>query len=197
MAYVLHHFGLVEMDESTVTRLRLFFLIVMIVNFASLHRIRKRVAAVIGAVDESAHELKLLSEVLVRLEREDFQSPILAALRASLDAEGDPPSKRLARLNRLMELLDSRDHLVVRIAEPFTLWTTHLAFAVENWRQHNGAAVRRWLTATGEIEALCSFASHAFEHPADPFPEFTAEAPWLEAEGVAHPFLPERQRGAE
>jgi len=164
---------------------------VMIVNFVSLHRVRRRVQAIIGAVDESAHELKLLSEVLVRLEREDFQSPILAALRASLNAEGDPPSKRLARLKRLTELLDSRDHLVVRVAEPFTLWTTHLAFAVENWRRHNGATVRRWLTATGEIEALCSLASHAFDHPSDPFPEFTAESPMLEADGVAHPFLPE------
>ena len=191
-AYVLHQFGLVAMSGATATWLRDFFLIAMIVNFASLHRIRKRVEAVIGAVDESAHELKLLSEVLVRLERENFHSPILAALRASLDVEGDPPSKRLARLNRLMELLDSRDHLVVRIAEPFTLWTTHLAFAVENWRRHNGAAVRRWLTATGEIEALCSLASHAFEHPADPFPEFTTESPWLEAESVGHPFLPEK-----
>ena len=191
VVYVMHQFGLVEMAETSVMRLRAFFLIVMLVNFLSLHRVRLRVQAVVAAVDESAHELKLLSEVLVRLEREDFQSPILAALRASLNAEGDPPSKRLARLNRLTELLDSRDHLVVRIAEPFTLWTTHLAFAVENWRRHNGAAVRRWLTATGEIEALCSLASHAFEHPADPFPEFTAESPWLEAEGVAHPFLPE------
>lgn len=189
--YVMHQFGLVAMPGATATWLRDFFLVVLIVNFASLHRIRKRVEAVIGAVDESAHELKLLSEVLVRLEREDFQSPILAALRASLDADGDPPSKRLARLKRLTELLDSRDHLVVRIAEPFTLWTTHLAFAIENWRRHNGATVRRWLTATGEIEALCSLASHAFEHPADPFPEFTEESPMLEAEGVAHPFLPE------
>jgi hypothetical protein len=189
--YVMHQFGLVAMPGATVTWLRDFFLIVMIVNFASLHRVRKRVEAVVGAVDESAHELKLLSEVLIRLERERFHSPVLAALRASLNTEGDPPSKRLARLNRLMELLDSRDHLVVRIAEPFTLWTTHLAFAVENWRRHNGATVRRWLTATGEIEALCSFASHAFEHPADPFPEFTAATPWLEAEGVAHPFLAE------
>ena len=192
VVYVMRQFGLVEMAEATMTQLRAFFLIVMLVNFLSLHRVRLRVQAVVAAVDESAHELKLLSEVLVRLEREDFRSPTLAALRASLDAEGDPPSKRLARLNRLTELLDSRDHLVVRIAEPFTLWTTHLAFAVENWRRHNGVAVRRWLTATGEIEALCSLASHAFEHPADSFPEFTAESPWLEGEGIAHPFLPEK-----
>jgi hypothetical protein len=186
-----YQIGLVPMSESASTLLRDFFLIVFFINSLFLYRLRKRVDAVVAAVDESAHELKLLSEVLVRLEQETFRSPVLAALRASLDAEGDPPSKRLARLNRLMELLDSREHMLVRMIEPFTLWTTHLAFAVENWRRHSGPAARRWLTATGEIEALCSLASHAFEHPADPFPEFAAESPWLEAEAIGHPLIPE------
>ena len=185
--------GLVEMSTSTVAFLRDFFLSVLFINGTFLYRTRKRVQAVVSAVEESAHQLKLLSEVLVRLEQQGFRSPMLARLHASLDAEGEPPSKRLAWLNRLVELLDSRDHLVVRMAEPFTLWTTHLAFAVEHWRRHSGAAVRRWLTATGEIEALCSLASHAFEHPADPFPEFVAEAPWLEAEAIGHPLIVEER----
>jgi DNA mismatch repair ATPase MutS len=149
---------------------------------------------VVTAVEEAAHELKLLSEVLVRLECESFHSPPLAALGASLDTGGEPPSKRIGRLNRLMELLDSRDHVLVRLAEPFVLWTTHLAFAVEAWRRHSGPVVRRWLTATGEMEALCSLASHAFEHPEDPFPEFgqpVEEGALLEAEGIGHPLIEE------
>jgi hypothetical protein len=176
----------------------------------------KRIAAVVAAADEAAHVLKLLSEVLLRLERESFHSPLLATLRASLDTAGAPPSKRIGRLNRLMELLDSRDHLLVRLAEPFVLWTAHLAFAVEAWRRHSGPVVRRWLAATGEMEALCSLASHAFEHPDDPFPEFTPCAggtacattaspasevgqavppaffgALLEAEGIGHPLIEE------
>ncbi len=187
---------LLRMSESIATLLRDFFLVAIFINSLFLYRLRKRVDSVVAAVDESAHELKLLSEVLVRLERETFRSPVLAALRASLDAEGDPPSRRLARLNRLMELLDSREHMLVRMLEPFTLWTTHLAFAIENWRRHSGPAARRWLTATGEIEALCSLANHAFEQPDDPFPEFAPDAsggaaPWIEAEGIGHPLIPE------
>jgi hypothetical protein len=188
-AFLAHQLGLVQTSESTAVLLRDFFLVVLLVNSVFLYRMRQRVQAVAAAVEESAHELKLLSEVLERLERESFQSPLLARLGASLDAEGDPPSKHIARLNRLMALLESREHLVVRLAEPFTLWTTHLAFAVEHWRRHSGRAVRRWLTATGETEALCSLANHAFEHPGDPFPDFTADEPWLEAEAIGHPLL--------
>ncbi len=185
--------GLIRLSEPNSVLLRDFFFAAVLINGYFLYSVRKRVSEIAAAVEESAHELGLLSEVLVRLERENFRSPTLGGLRASLDSEGDPPSKRLARLNRWMELLDSSHHWVVRLLEPFILWKVHVTFALENWRRHNGAAVRRWLEATGEIEALCSLASHAFEHPADPFPEFTAEGPWLEAEGIAHPFLPERR----
>jgi DNA mismatch repair ATPase MutS len=92
-----------------------------------------------------------------------------------------------------MEYLDSRDNLFVRFAEFFILWTPHLAIKVEDWRRDSGPSVRRWLVALGEMEALCSLASHAFEHPDDPFPEFTTESPWFAAEGIGHPLLDENR----
>jgi hypothetical protein len=192
-AYVLSLLGAVRISEAASIALRDIFLVVLAVNGTFLYRVHQRIGAVVRAAEEAAEELKLLSEVLVRLERESFHSPLLAALGASLDTEGAPPSKRIGRLNRLMELLDSRDHVLVRVAEPFVLWTTHLAFAVEAWRRHSGPVVRRWLTATGEMEALCSLASHAFEHPDDPFPEFVGDEALLEAEAIGHPLI-ERSR---
>ena len=191
LVYLVQQSGLIELSAPAVVRLRAFFLLVILVNAVFLFSAHKLVEVAVAAVDHAAHELKLLSEVLACLEQETFHSPLLTALRASLDSEGDAPSKRLGRLNRLMELLDSRHHLLLRVIEPFTLWTMHLAFAVESWRRHNGAAVRRWLTATGEMEALCSLASHAFEHPDDVFPEFGAGSPCLEAQAIGHPFIPE------
>jgi hypothetical protein len=183
--------GFLRISEPASVLLRDFFLVSLLVNGSFLYRFRKKVGPVVAAVEEAAHELKLLSETLVRIERESFRSPLLAALRESLNVAGSPPSRRMARLSRLTEYLDSSDHVLVRVAEPFVLWTTHLAFAVEGWRRESGHAVRRWLTAVGDIEALCSLASHAFEHSADPFPEFTENGPWLEAEGIGHPLIPE------
>ena len=183
--------GFLPMPPAASFLLRDFFLVSLVVNGAFLYRFHKRVEPVVAAVEAAAHELKLLSATLVRLERESFRSPLLAALRESLNVAGSPPSRRMAKLARIVEYLDSRDHLLVRVAEPIVLWTTHLAFAVENWRRESGPAVRRWLAAVGEIEALCSLASHAFEHPADPFPEFADAGPSLEAEGIGHPLIPE------
>jgi hypothetical protein len=182
--------GFLVLSEGATPLPRDIFLVVAIMNAIFLARTRPSVEPVAAAVEEAAHELALLSQILLRLEREQFRTPLLSELRRSLDSEGEPPSARLASLAHLMERLDSRDHILMRAIEPFIFWTAHVAVRVEDWRRHSGLAVRRWLHATGEIEALCSLASHAFENPADPFPEFTGEDPQLDAVAIGHPLLP-------
>ena len=182
--------NLLRITETADALLRDLFLVTLIINGWFLYRHNAVLGATVSAVEEAAHELGLLSEVLVRMESETFTSPLLSSLRASLDSAGAPPSRRLARLKRIVENLDSRDNVVVRVLEPFLLWTPHYALQVEDWREQSGAAVRRWLHAAGEMEALCSLASHAFENPEDPFPEFVDQGPWFQAEALGHPLLP-------
>ena len=193
LAYSLYMLGIVHLSERMAVLSRDFFLLVLFINGTFLFKQRRRVDLVVAAAEEAAHELKLLSEVLLRIERQSFRAPLLIALRASLDVEGEPISKRLKRLSRLIDHLDDREHLLIRLIEPFLLWTLRWATLVDEWRRHSGPAVRRWLASTGGIEALCSLASHAFEHPADPFPEFRSESPWLEAEAIGHPLLDENR----
>jgi len=202
-------FGAFALPENVAVAARDFFLLALLVNGIFFYRIRPRMEAVVAAVDEAAHELRLVSEVLLLLEGEAFHAPLLAELRSSLGAEGPsgaglalphgadprpanaPPSARLARLRRIVDCLDSRENIFVRLTEPFLLWTPYWAIEAEKWRRESGPTVRRWLTALGAIEALSSLASHAYEHPDDSFPEFAAEGPWLEAEGIAHPLIAE------
>lgn len=189
--HLLRSANLIALPDGVDALVRDLFLVALVVNGWFLYRQSGALGAAVSAVEEAAHELGLLSEVLVRMEREPFRCPLLAGLRESLDAEGEPPSRQLARLKRLVENLDSRDNVVVRVLEPFILWTPHLALQVEDWRALSGSAVRRWLNAAGDMEALCSLGSHAFEHPTDPFPEFAPEGPWIEAEAIGHPLLAE------
>jgi hypothetical protein len=182
--------GFVHLSPRLESAARDAALIIVLINGLFLHRHRANTTAAIAGVEEAAHELGLLSEVLMRLEREQFPSGMLAKLRQSLDSDGEPPSQHIARLNKLVERLDSRDNVAVRVLEPFILWTMHNAVGVENWQRRCGPAVRRWLTATGEIEALCTLAGYAFDHPADPFPEFVEGAVSVDAEGMCHPLIP-------
>jgi hypothetical protein len=189
-ALALNAANLLALSDRVAIVLRDVFLLVLLANGWFLYRWKAGVERVAAAVEEAGHELGLLSEVLVRLERESFQTPLLRALRESLDNGSEPPSRRIARLNRLLERLDSRDNVFVRVAEIFILWTPFLAWAVEEWRRESGPTVRRWLTATGEMEALCSLASYAFENPADPFAEVVDQPGCLEAQSIGHPLIP-------
>jgi DNA mismatch repair ATPase MutS len=97
----------------------------------------------------------------------------------------------VARLRRLLELLEARQNQLFAPIAAMLLWSTQLGLAIEAWRALSGAAVPRWLEAVGEFEALCALASYAFEHPADPFPELLEGGIRYEAEGLGHPLLPE------
>src|SRR4051794_17511956 len=183
--------GILDIPPVAAMVTRYVLILGILANGLYMHRLGKPVDAIVAAVDKAAHQLSLLSEVLGRLEREQFQSPLLARLRARLDIEGQRSSKRLARLGHLAERLDSRDNLFVRMLEPFILWTPRHAAEVEEWRRSSGPAVRGWLEFVGEAEALSSLASHAYEHPADTFAEFVDDAACLDAQGIAHPLIPE------
>ena len=153
---------------------------------------RQRVGQAASAAESAARDLGLLSGVLARLEAEQFTAPRLVELRAALESQGQPPSQWINRLSRLMEYLDSRRNLIVKSVDLFVLWTLQCACAVEAWRKQTGPAVRRWLATVGEFEALSSLGGYAYEHPADVFPEFADTSPCFEAEGLAHPLLPDR-----
>ncbi len=53
----------------------------------------------------------------------------------------------------------------------------------------HGAAVRSWLKATGEAEALLSLSGYSYEHPSDPFPEFVEGPPCFNARQLGHPLI--------
>lgn len=178
---------------AEIAHLRIYYLSIAIVSASILWRYRLEIRHVLAGAEGAAHEVALLSAVLARIEAEQFQSARLLALRAQLDVDGLPPSKRIAQLRRWMELVDSRDHFLVRLLGPLVLYDLHLAFALEDWRKQSGTAMRRWVHAVGEIEALSSLANYRFENPTDVFPEFTTDAPTFVATELTHPLMPRAQ----
>jgi hypothetical protein len=152
---------------------------------------RDGVLTALRHANQPATHLALLAEILARLERERFESPALVTLQAALLSAGEPPSRRIARLQRLIDLLEAYRNQVFALLSLALLWRTNFALAVEAWRSVSGPAVPRWLAAIGELEALLALASHAFEHPADPFPTLVEGPPLVDGQGLGHPLLPE------
>jgi len=153
--------------------------------------VRRRVQRVLRETDGAVRDLDLLAELLALLERAELRAPRLAALRAAVSAAGEPASKAIARLDRLAQLLDARRNQLFAPIGAALLFTTQIAFAVDAWRARHGPALRRWIEAVGELEALASLAGQAYEHPADAWPELLDGPPRFEARAAGHPLLAE------
>jgi hypothetical protein len=154
--------------------------------------VRRRTGKIVEEVGRPARDLDLLAGIVETLEAQRFQSPLLARLRAALEVAGRPASYRIARLRRLMDILDSRENPMIKGLDGPLLWTAQTAMAIEAWRSESGRFVAGWLDAVSEIEALSALANYSWEHPDDPFPEFVPEAQF-DGDGLGHPLLAEER----
>ncbi|HWF67810.1 MAG TPA: hypothetical protein VN670_10915, partial [Acidobacteriaceae bacterium] len=161
-----------------------------VLNLIVTYKVHLRVNQSASAIEEATHDLDLLEAVFRRIEEQSFTTKKLTDLQAILKIEKEPVSQVICRLRQRVEWLDSRDNLFVKSLDPFLFWTAQCAAIIEAWRTRYGPSVRGWLAVVGEIEALNSLASYAYEHPQDPFPVFVAHGPSLHAEAFSHPLLP-------
>jgi DNA mismatch repair ATPase MutS len=166
-----------------------FFAIVIVETIitASLH---KRTMAVLHATEHALEDLQLLSSLLARLEREQFEAPRLQVLKTELSSHHLAGSQAIARLRTIVEYIRSLENPIMRAINIPLMYAVQVAYAAEAWRSAHGAAVRSWLKAAGEVEALLSLSAYSYEHPADPFPEFVEGHPCFIAEQLGHPLIP-------
>ncbi len=166
------------------------FLVVLLFEFGFIYAMRHGVGHVMAGVETPARDLHILALLTARLEKEQFTSPRLAKLRGLLDLEGEPASKRIAQLQRLIEMLHSANNQLVAVVAPVVLWREHLTMSIENWRVKWGPAISTWLEAVGELEALGSLAAFHYERPEANFPELLdSSEPLLDAVAIKHVLL--------
>jgi hypothetical protein len=161
-----------------------------ILNLAWAHRLYRRLDEAADSLENAADDLTVLAGVLALLEQEQFYSPKLIALQAALKREGVMPSQAIRNLALLAEYMKQRHNRFLKPLDIVTFWSAQLVFMAERWQQEFGPAIRDWLRAVGELEALTALAGYTYEHPDDVFPEFVAASSLFDAEGMAHPLLP-------
>jgi hypothetical protein len=154
---------------------------------------RGPIATALAGVDAAGYDLGLMSDLLARLEVEPFESPRLAAVHAALVVKGTPPSRRIARLRRLVTWLDQATlNIWFRPIAALLLVRDLTAVAIDRWHAAYGPAVESWLRSIGDVEALSALATYAYEHPADPYPALVDAGPLFDATALGHPLIDER-----
>jgi hypothetical protein len=170
------------------------FILAIVATLLLARRIGPRVAPIVAGIERAEPAFALLAGVLARIEQESFESRRLSSLLQRLRGADAVASAEIAKLRRLVALLDARRNQFFAPFAAMMLWTTHVAIAIERWRVRSGARAGDWIEAVGEIEALASLASFAYEHPTFATPELVEEGPLFDAVALGHPLIPEDRR---
>ncbi len=173
------------------TGTKTFFFAVVIVETIVTAILHKQVAEVLHSAEQALDDLRLLSSLFSRIEREQFDAPRAKAVRQELFSHHLPGSQAIAKLRNIVDHIRSLENPVMKARNIPLLYAVQTAYAAEAWRKAHGSAVRSWLSAIGEIEALLSLSGYSYEHPSDPFPVFVEGSPCFRAIGLGHPLIPD------
>jgi MutS domain V len=166
------------------------FVALSLVNLAISRAFKHRMQTAAGAIENACEDLRLLAEVLAVLEAESYTAPLLVGLRDSLSTGRVPASIAVRRLERIVDWLEGRHNLFVRVFFTLCFYGAQFTLLAERWQRRFGPSIRAWLAAVGDFEALASLAGYTFERPDDVFPAYTEVRPTFEALALAHPLLP-------
>jgi hypothetical protein len=166
------------------------FYLVVIVEAVILGLLRRSVDQVLNGSETAFEDLRLFSELLMRVEREQFTAPPLRMLLAKLSSHSRKASQTIASLSTLVNFAGSRRNQAIVLFTIPLMYTLNVALAAERWRRAHGRVVRSWIEVIGDLEALLSLAGYAYEHPSDPFPDFVGGPASFAGTELGHPLIP-------
>jgi hypothetical protein len=172
------------------------WLLLLVSNLAFGYAVARFTHPLFDRVEARQPELAAYSRALALLATAPQGAPRLAALHDRLVATGTEAARELRRLEGLVERSELRRSGMHPLVQALTLWDVHVAVGMERWQVRCGRAVRGWLAALGEWEALAALAGLAHDEPEWALPAVDTAAESFVAESLAHPLLPADRRVA-
>lgn len=146
------------------------------------------------ALDGITKLLNTYGQLLQAIEKSDFQTPLLQALREGIFTEGKSASEAISSLSSILKKLESQSNPFVSIiANGFWMDAMHTIIALERWKAQYGKQVPDWIDIIAEYDALNSLANLYYNNPDFQFPQLATE-PVLRFEEAGHPLIPEKKR---
>ena len=164
--------------------------ITLVIEALVLSLLRKPVDDVLNGSETAFEDLRMFSELLLRVEREKFTSPALQRLMERLSSHTRKASHTIASLSTIVSFAGSRRNQAITLFAIPLMYTLNVALVAERWRRMHGSVVRNWVETIGDFEALLSLAAYTHEHPDDPLPEFVDGPATFAGVDLGHPLIP-------
>lgn len=170
--------------------LGLSFMCFVILSFAII----RRATAVQESFGEKLKSLNTYAKLISLAKQEQWESEELKDLTDTLNIEGKSPAEALERLSKELDRLDLRNNqFLYVILEGCLFFQLQQIVRIERWKKQYGKYIMNWLEAVGKLDALCSLANFAYNHPTYCYPQISDRPFIFEAKGMGHPLIPEKQ----
>ena len=139
---------------------------------------------------EKLQILSTYADQILLTEKKEMHSPILQQLKAELTSQNQTASQAVRQLSKLMNALDQRSNLLMStILNGLIFWELRQVMRIEQWKDTHANDLPRWIETIGEIDAYCSLATFAYNHPEYIYPKICPQSFHLQANGLGHPLM--------
>ena len=143
---------------------------------------------------EKLQILSTYADQILLTEQKEMHSHILQELKADLTSQNQTASQAVRQLSKLMNALDQRSNLLMStILNGLIFWELRQVMRIEKWKEIHASDLPRWIETIGEIDAYCSLATFAYNHPDYIYPTIAAQSFHLQAEALGHPLMDRNQ----
>ena len=168
----------------------MMFTVFVILSFGLI----QRVTLIQESYGKKLKTLNRYAKLITLAKGETWQAPALRELTDKLDIDGHSPAEALTQLSKELDRLDLRNNqLLYVILEGSMFFQLRQIVRIERWKARYGKYLMGWLEAVGELDALCSLGTFAYNHPAYTYPTITNQPFCFLARNMGHPLMPEAQ----
>lgn len=170
--------------------LGLSFGIFLVLSFGII----KRATYIQDTYGKQLKSLNGYARLIALAKAEDWKSAGMLELMERFNLNGQSPVQALQQLSKELDRLDLRNNQFLYVLlEGSIFFQLQEIVRIERWKVRYGQYISEWLETVGELDALCSLGTFAYNHPQYTYPELTEKPFYFLATQMGHPLMPVSQ----
>lgn len=170
--------------------LGLSFGIFLVLSFGII----KRATYIQETYGKQLKSLNGYARLIALAKAENWKSAGMQELMERLNLNGQSPIQALQQLSKELDRLDLRNNQFLYVLlEGSIFFQLQEIVRIERWKARYGQHISKWLETVGELDALCSLGTFAYNHPQYTYPELTEKPFCFLATQMGHPLMPASQ----
>lgn len=170
--------------------LGLSFGIFLVLSFGII----KRATYIQETYGKQLKSLNGYARLIALAKAENWKSAGMQELMERFNLNGQSPIQALQQLSKELDRLDLRNNQFLYVLlEGSIFFQLQEIVRIERWKARYGQHISKWLETVGELDALCSLGTFAYNHPQYTYPELTEKPFYFLATQMGHPLMPASQ----